>query len=214
MLKLTLPEQDDFYADFVGHPHVLRVVALSGGYTREEANQRLRRNHGVVASFSRAFVEGLTAQQSDAEYNAMLDGIHSEHFRGVQDLSEAMCLMESYDWRGNVRELRNIVERLAILCNEYRVTRNSGSIQATGRIMIARDTFDANWHNKAAAAQSMTTTASPSARRSLAKRNEPRIGAEWVRMHFSLFLRLCTLRENERRSGAGTVISVVNLALR
>ena len=73
MLKLTLPEQDDFYADFVGHPHVLRVVALSGGYTRAEANERLRRNHGVVASFSRALVEGLTAQRSDAEYNAMLD---------------------------------------------------------------------------------------------------------------------------------------------
>jgi fructose-bisphosphate aldolase class I len=73
MLKLTLPEQDDFYSDFVRHPHVLRVVALSGGYTRAEANERLRRNHGVVASFSRALVEGLTAQQSDAEYDAMLD---------------------------------------------------------------------------------------------------------------------------------------------
>ncbi len=73
MLKLTLPEQDDFYSDFVRHPQVLRVVALSGGYTRAEANERLRRNHGVVASFSRALVEGLTAQQSDAEYNAMLD---------------------------------------------------------------------------------------------------------------------------------------------
>ena len=73
MLKLTLPEQDDFYADFVKHPSVLRVVALSGGYSREEANNRLRKNHGVVASFSRALVEGLTAQQSDAEFNAMLD---------------------------------------------------------------------------------------------------------------------------------------------
>ena len=73
MLKLTLPEQDDFYADFVSHPKVVRVVALSGGYTREEANERLRRNHGVVASFSRALVEGLTAQQSDAEFNAVLD---------------------------------------------------------------------------------------------------------------------------------------------
>jgi fructose-bisphosphate aldolase class I len=73
MLKLTLPEQDDFYADFVGHPNVVRVVALSGGYTRDEANDRLRRNHGVVASFSRALVEGLTAQQSDAEFNAVLD---------------------------------------------------------------------------------------------------------------------------------------------
>jgi fructose-bisphosphate aldolase, class I len=73
MLKLTLPERDDFYADFVRHPRILRVVALSGGYSREEANNRLRKNHGVVASFSRALVEGLTAQQSDAEFNAVLD---------------------------------------------------------------------------------------------------------------------------------------------
>jgi len=73
MLKLTLPEQDDFYADFVKHPKVVRVVALSGGYSREEANNRLRKQHGVVASFSRALVEGLTAQQSDAEFNAVLD---------------------------------------------------------------------------------------------------------------------------------------------
>jgi fructose-bisphosphate aldolase class I len=60
MLKLTLPEQDDLYADCVSHPNVVRVVALSGGYTREKANNRLRRNHGVVASFSRALVEGLS----------------------------------------------------------------------------------------------------------------------------------------------------------
>jgi fructose-bisphosphate aldolase class I len=73
MLKLTLPEQDDFYVDCIRHPNVLRVVALSGGYSRQEANDRLRRNHGLVASFSRALVEGLTAQQSDAEFNAMLD---------------------------------------------------------------------------------------------------------------------------------------------
>jgi len=73
MLKLTLPEQDDFYLDFVRHPKVLKVVALSGGYSREEGNNRLRRNHGVVASFSRALVEGLSAQQSEAEYNAALD---------------------------------------------------------------------------------------------------------------------------------------------
>src|SRR5207245_746521 len=68
MLKLTLPEQDNFYADFVKHPKVLRVVALSGGYTRDQANDLLRRNHGVVASFSRALVEGLSAQQSDGEF--------------------------------------------------------------------------------------------------------------------------------------------------
>ena len=73
MLKLTLPEQDDFYVDCVRHPNVVRVLALSGGYTQAEANDRLRRNHGIVASFSRALVEGLTAQQSDSEFNAMLD---------------------------------------------------------------------------------------------------------------------------------------------
>ena len=73
MLKLTLPEQDDFYGDFVKHPKVIRVVALSGGYSREEANNRLRKQPGVVASFSRALLEGLTAQQSDAEFNGMLD---------------------------------------------------------------------------------------------------------------------------------------------
>ena len=73
MLKLTLPDQDNLYADFVRHPAVARVVALSGGYSREDANQRLRRNHGVVASFSRALVEGLSARQSDAEFDAGLD---------------------------------------------------------------------------------------------------------------------------------------------
>jgi len=73
MLKLTLPEQDNFYAECVTHPRVVRVVALSGGYSQEEGNNRLRRNYGIVASFSRALVEGLSAQQSDAEYNAVLD---------------------------------------------------------------------------------------------------------------------------------------------
>ena len=73
MLKLTLPEQDDLYAECINHPNVVRVLALSGGYSREECNNRLRRNHGIVASFSRALVEGLSAQQSDAEYNALLD---------------------------------------------------------------------------------------------------------------------------------------------
>src|SRR4030095_13065760 len=73
MLKLTLPEEDNLYADFLRHPKGVRVVALSGGYSQEEGNRRLRRNHGVVASFSRALVEGLSAQQSDAEYNALLD---------------------------------------------------------------------------------------------------------------------------------------------
>jgi fructose-bisphosphate aldolase, class I len=73
MLKITLPEEDDFYADCVRHPNVLRVVALSGGYSLKEGNDRLRRNHGVVASFSRALLDGLSLQQSDAEYNAILD---------------------------------------------------------------------------------------------------------------------------------------------
>src|SRR5262245_54953755 len=73
MLKLTLPEQDDFYADCVRHPKVVRVVALSGGYTQKEADAKLRRNHGVVASFSRALLEGLSIHQNDAEFNAMLD---------------------------------------------------------------------------------------------------------------------------------------------
>jgi len=73
MLKITLPEKDDLYAGFVGHPKVVRVLALSGGYTREEGNRRLRRNHGVVASFSRALLEGLSAQQSDADYDVVLD---------------------------------------------------------------------------------------------------------------------------------------------
>jgi fructose-bisphosphate aldolase class I len=80
MLKLTLPEQDDCYTACVNHPNVVRVVALSGGYTREEANNRLRRNHGIVASFSRALVEGLTAQQSDAEFNALLDAFAQSIF--------------------------------------------------------------------------------------------------------------------------------------
>jgi len=73
MLKLTLPDEDNFYAELVDHPHVLRVVALSGGYSREEANARLSRNKGVVASFSRALTEGLSAQQSDEEFNSTLD---------------------------------------------------------------------------------------------------------------------------------------------
>jgi fructose-bisphosphate aldolase, class I len=73
LLKLTLPERFDHYAEFVKHPRVVRVLALSGGYSRDEGNHRLRRNHGVVASFSRALVEGLSAQQSDSEFNGMLD---------------------------------------------------------------------------------------------------------------------------------------------
>jgi fructose-bisphosphate aldolase class I len=73
MLKLTLPEQDNFYQDCIQHANVLKVVALSGGYSRDEANQRLARQNGMVASFSRALSEGLSAQQSDDEFNQMLD---------------------------------------------------------------------------------------------------------------------------------------------
>ncbi len=73
MLKLTLPEQDNFYAPCIEHPNILKIVALSGGYSREEANQRLARQNGMVASFSRALSEGLSAQQSDDEFNTVLD---------------------------------------------------------------------------------------------------------------------------------------------
>jgi fructose-bisphosphate aldolase class I len=73
MLKLTLPEKDNLYADCIAHPNVARVVALSGGYSRDEANERLSRQNGMVASFSRALAEGLKASQSDDEFNATLD---------------------------------------------------------------------------------------------------------------------------------------------
>jgi len=73
MLKLTLPSEDNFYADLIADPRVLRVVALSGGYSREQSNDLLARNHGMIASFSRALTEGLSAQQSDDEFNATLD---------------------------------------------------------------------------------------------------------------------------------------------
>jgi len=82
MLKLTLPNEDDLYAEFVKHPRVLKVVALSGGYSRADANAKLARQHGMVASFSRALTEGLTAQQSDAEFNAALD-------KAIQSIYEA-----------------------------------------------------------------------------------------------------------------------------
>ena len=82
MLKLTLPEQADLYADCVHHPQVIRVVALSGGYTREEADERLRKNHGIVASFSRALLEGLSVHQTDNEFNATLEA-------SIQSISEA-----------------------------------------------------------------------------------------------------------------------------
>ena len=73
MLKLTIPEVDDFYRPLIEHPAVLRVVALSGGYSREDANARLSRNHGMIASFSRALTEGLNAAQSDEDFDRTLD---------------------------------------------------------------------------------------------------------------------------------------------
>jgi fructose-bisphosphate aldolase class I len=73
MFKLTLPDENGFYGDLVAHPRIMRVVALSGGYSRDEANDRLAHNPGVIASFSRALTEGLTAQQSDEQFDAVLD---------------------------------------------------------------------------------------------------------------------------------------------
>ncbi len=73
MLKLTIPDIDNFYTELIAHPKVMRVVALSGGYSREDANARLARNKGMIASFSRALTEGLSAKQTDAEFNATLD---------------------------------------------------------------------------------------------------------------------------------------------
>lgn len=84
MLKLSLPSEDDFYAELVAHPRVLRVVALSGGYDRAEADAILARQHGVIASFSRALTEGLHADQSDAEFHAVLDA-------AVQAIYDASC---------------------------------------------------------------------------------------------------------------------------
>jgi fructose-bisphosphate aldolase class I len=86
MLKLTLPEMPNHYKPLVDHPRVLRVVALSGGYSRDEANARLATNTGIIASFSRALTEGLSAQQSDAAFNATIagsiDGIHAASVAG------------------------------------------------------------------------------------------------------------------------------------
>jgi fructose-bisphosphate aldolase class I len=73
MLKLTIPSKDNLYADLIAHPRVLKVVALSGGYARRDANERLARQKGMIASFSRALTEGLTAQQSPEEFDGALD---------------------------------------------------------------------------------------------------------------------------------------------
>ena len=84
IFKLTLPEEADFYAECVDHPRLLKLVALSGGYTREEANARMSRNRGVVASFSRALTEGLNAGQSESEFNSMLDSSIASIFQASQ----------------------------------------------------------------------------------------------------------------------------------
>ena len=82
MFKLSLPTEANFYSELTEDPHVVRVVALSGGYTQAEANEKLARNHGMIASFSRALTEGLTADQTDDEFNAMLS-------KSIQNISEA-----------------------------------------------------------------------------------------------------------------------------
>jgi fructose-bisphosphate aldolase class I len=102
LLKLTLPEQDNFYSDCVSHPKVIRVLALSGGYSREEANERLRRNRGVVASFSRALLEGLKADQSDTVFNAQLN-------EAIQSIFEASTVK-----RGGKKKTRNVQLRATV----------------------------------------------------------------------------------------------------
>ena len=84
IFKLTLPEQANFYADCLSHPNMLRMVALSGGYPREEANRRLAENNGMIASFSRALTEGLSAQQTELEFNKMLD-------ESIETIYQASC---------------------------------------------------------------------------------------------------------------------------
>src|SRR5262245_9734666 len=102
LLKLTLPEQDDFYSDCVSHPNVIRVLALSGCYSREEANERLRRNQGVVASFSRALLEGLRADQSESEFDAQLN-------TAIQSIFEASTVKA-----GNKKQTRKVQLRATV----------------------------------------------------------------------------------------------------
>ena len=108
MLKLTLPEHDDLYLDLIRHPKVVRVVALSGGYSQEEADDRLRKDHGMVASFSRALLEGLSAQQSDAEFNSVLE----KSIQNIFDASNAKqpTIIES-DWNRITKAAGTISEK-------------------------------------------------------------------------------------------------------
>jgi fructose-bisphosphate aldolase class I len=108
MLKLTLPEEDDFYLDLIRHPKVVRVVALSGGYSQADADDRLRKDHGMVASFSRALLEGLSAQQSDAEFNSVLE----KSIQNIFDASNAKqpTIIES-DWNRITKAAGTISEK-------------------------------------------------------------------------------------------------------
>ena len=85
MLKLSIPTEDDFYAQLIEHPKVLRVVALSGGYSQHDADVRLARNHGLIASFSRALLEGLTEGQTDEQFNTQLDASIEQIYRASVD---------------------------------------------------------------------------------------------------------------------------------
>ena len=102
ILKLSLPDVDDFYSDLVRHPNVLRVVALSGGYRQREADVRLSANHGLVASFSRALTEGLSVHQSDAEFDATLRALDCRHLRSVPYVS-----LRGQEHRSSVRSHEN-----------------------------------------------------------------------------------------------------------
>ncbi|HEX6717213.1 MAG TPA: fructose bisphosphate aldolase [Pyrinomonadaceae bacterium] len=109
MLKLTLPEQDDFYLDLISHPRVVRVVALSGGYSQESADDLLRRDHGMLASFSRALLEGLSAQQSDAEFNSVLE----KSIQSIYDASTTkQTMMEQLDQNGMTRQPQPLAPKI------------------------------------------------------------------------------------------------------
>ena len=99
LLKLTLPEKDDFYSELVAHSNVVRVLALSGGYSRDEANDRLRRNRGIIASFSRALLDGLSAEQSDSEFNVALD-------KAIQSIFEASMAKQEPKTRTSAKDYR------------------------------------------------------------------------------------------------------------
>ena len=88
-LKLSIPTEDNFYREFANHPAVVRVLALSGGYSRHEGNERLAKNQGIIASFSRGLLEGLSAQQSDAEFDSVLDSAVESIYQASTTKSES-----------------------------------------------------------------------------------------------------------------------------